>query len=223
MITPLKVEETKNLLGDSFIPTFQKEMNSIIDPLRKYIKRGFPLSMGKELWEYVVADSIQNATWNGAGNSVADVLLSNGHGIDVKTVGRSGNSKISGEASMLQSYDQLNKTHFKEQNGQALWENYVGGWHNKITQFKKYYLLGIIRQKETLDCNLIAFEVTNEPPAFTEDKFKFIGKSGKLYGLVDPDFAKVRYTNSKSRIEIQFKEKSWTDPEYVLPIFKGEL
>jgi hypothetical protein len=221
MITPLKVEETKRLLGDSFISTFQSEMNSIIDPLRKYLKRGFPLSMGKELWEYVVADSIQNATWNGAGNSVADVLLSNGHGIDVKTVGRSGNSKISGEASMLQSFDQENKKHFREQNGQALWENYVGGWYKKVSAFEKYYLIGIIRQKETLDCTLIMFEVTNSPPIFSEDKFDFLNKSGKLYDLVDPNFAKIRYTNSKSRIEIQFKEPSWTDPEYCLPIFRG--
>ena len=225
MLRPLTASELKVLLGDNFINTFQTEMNKIIEPLRKYISRGYPLSMGKELWEYVVADSIEGATWNGAGSSVADVLkpISADQAIafDVKTVGCSEKSKISGEASMLQSYNQDNKIHFKDGNGQALWDNYIGGWQEKIKGFEKYYLLGIIRSKETLDCSLIAFEATGTSPMFTEGNFEFISKSGKIKGVVDPEFAKIRYVNAKSRIEIQFLKRAWTDSAYCLNIFKG--
>ena len=38
--------------------------------------------------------------------------------------------------------------------------------------------------------------------------------------MADPEFAKVRYYNSKSRLEILFQQKCWTDPNYSFPIYK---
>ena len=75
MIVPLTAQQTMDLVGPGFVTTFQTEMDAIMLPLRKHIALGRPLSMGKELWEYVVADSIPGAVWNGAGHSLIDVMI----------------------------------------------------------------------------------------------------------------------------------------------------
>ena len=105
MIVPLTVKETKTLLGKGFATTFQTEMDLIIAPLRKYIAKGYPLALGKEQWEYVVADSIPGATWCGAGKSLIDVSIGDNKGIDVKGVGRSKRAKSTAEASMFQCFN----------------------------------------------------------------------------------------------------------------------
>ena len=50
----MTVDEVEILLGKDFVKTFQTEMDLIINPLRKYIAKGYPLALGKEQWEYVV-------------------------------------------------------------------------------------------------------------------------------------------------------------------------
>ena len=50
----MQVTEVQVLLGKDFVKTFQTEMDLIIQPLRKYIAKGYPLALGKEQWEYVV-------------------------------------------------------------------------------------------------------------------------------------------------------------------------
>jgi hypothetical protein len=220
MIVPLTVAETKTLLGKGFAETFQTEMDLIIAPLRKYIAKGYPLALGKEQWEYVVADSIIGATWCGAGKSLIDVSIGNNKGIDVKGVGRGNQAKSTAEASMFQCFDQDAKTFFKNQDGESLWKLYVKGWFTKADKFDEYYLIAIIREKETLDCSICCFKVIAEHPEFNTDSFTFKKCSAEINGMVDPKFAKVRYYNSKSRLEILFQQKCWTDPEYCFPIYK---
>ena len=65
-INPLTSTELVDLIGPNFVSNFQAEMDPVLQPLRKHIAQGRPLSLGKELWEYAVADSIVGSTWNGA-------------------------------------------------------------------------------------------------------------------------------------------------------------
>ena len=219
MIVPLTVQQTMALLGPSFVTTFQAEMDAIVAPLRKHIALGRPLSMGKELWEYVVADSIPGAVWNGAGHSLIDVMITPGVGADVKSLSYGPKSKQTTEASMYQNFDQDAKQFFSSQDKQSLWNLYIDGWFSKAHTFKKYYLIGILREKATLNCNICAFEVTDTVPTFTNDLCTFTKKMMYITGIADQDFLKIRYYNSKSRLEILFQEKCWADPAYTLPIY----
>jgi len=220
MIVPMTVQETTALLGPNFVSTFQSEMDTIINPLRKHIALGRPLSMGKELWEYVVADSIPGSTWNGAGHSLIDVMITPGVGADVKSVSYNKKSKLTTEASMYQNFDQNAKQYFANGDKEALWNLYVKGWFNKAHTFQKYYLIGILREKETLNCNLCCFDVTDKVPDYSEELFTCTKKMMYISGIADSDFLKIRYYNSKSRMEILFTKKCWTDPQYALPIYK---
>jgi hypothetical protein len=220
MIVPLTAQQTMALLGTTFVSTFQAEMDAIVAPLRKHIARGRPLSMGKELWEYVVADSIPGAEWNGAGHSLIDVMITPGVGADVKSLSYGPKSKQTTEASMYQNFDQDAKQFFSNRDKQSLWNLYINGWFSKAHSFKKYYLIGILREKATLNCNICAFEVTDSVPTFTDDLCTFTKKMMYITGIADQDFLKIRYYNSKSRLEILFQEKCWTDPVSTLPIYK---
>lgn len=220
MIVPMTVDETRSLLGADFVETFQTEMDLIIAPLRKYIAKGFPLALGKEQWEYVVTEAIPGAVWCGAGKSLIDVSLGDNKGIDVKGVGRGKKAKSTAEASMYQCFDQDAKTFFANRDAESLWNLYVRGWCAKAYQFDAYYLIAIIREKETLDCSLCCFKVLDSLPMYDEDSFTFKKCSAEIKGLADPEFVKVRYYNSKSRLEILFQKKCWADPNYALPIYK---
>ena len=118
------------------------------------------------------------------------------------------------------NFNQDAKTHFQNSDAEGVWNIHVAGWLTKITTIKEYYLLGIIRDKATLDCSLCGFKVTNTTINYLAEHCNFTGKSIKISGLADPDFINVRYYNSKSRLEIMFTKKCWTDNNYCLPIYK---
>jgi len=220
-IEPMTRSDAQTLLGQNFAEIFQAEMDFIVAPLRKYIDKGFPLALGKEQWEYVVTEAIPNATWCGAGKSLIDVSIGENKGIDVKGVGRGKKSKTTAEASMYQCFDQDAKTFFKNNDPESLWKLYVDGWIDKATKFDEYYLVAIIREKETLNCSVCCFKVTDIRPKFEKDNCRFNRCSIMINGLADPDFIKIRYYNSKSRLEILFQQKCWDDPIYSFPIYKG--
>ena len=220
-IEPMTRAESQTLLGQNFAEIFQAEMDFIVAPLRKYINKGFPLALGKEQWEYVVTEAIPNATWCGAGKSLIDVSIGENKGIDVKGVGRGKKSKTTAEASMYQCFDQDAKTFFKNNDPESLWKLYVDGWIDKATKFDEYYLVAIIREKETLNCSVCCFKVTDVRPKFEKDNCRFNRCSVMINGLADPDFIKIRYYNSKSRLEILFQQRCWNDPIYSFPIYKG--
>ena len=219
-LTPMDINQINALVGPDFVAKFQKEMDSILLPLRKHIARGRPLSLGKELWEYAVADSINNATWNGAGHSLIDVCVGSDIGIDVKSVSKIKKSMRTTEASVFQNFDQQVKTHFATSNTQGVWNIHVQGWLNKISSINHYYMLGIIRDKETLNCCLCGFQIANTKISLSECTVRYTGTTIKFHGLADPDLVDLHYYNSKSRLEIKFKRPCWTDPKYNLPIYQ---
>jgi hypothetical protein len=219
-LTPMSVTEIQKLVGADFVKKFQAEMDPILHPLRKHISKGRPLSLGKELWEYAVADSIDGGEWNGAGHSLIDVTVGDDIGIDVKSVSKQEKSTNTTEASMFQNFNQDAKEFFRKQDANGVWNIHVAGWLTKISTVKEYYLLGIIRDKASLDCSLCGFKVTNTKKDFLEENCRFNNASIKIFGLADPEFINIRYYNSKSRLEIMFTKKCWTDSNFSLPIYK---
>lgn len=218
-LTPMTVTEIESLLGKDFSKTFQTEMDLIINPLRKYIAKGYPLALGKEQWEYVVAESIPKAEWCGAGKSIIDVRVQD-KGIDVKGVSKQDKSKSTTEASMYQTFQEETKAYFNAKDTQKIWSLFVDGWLSKVKSVKEYYLIGIVREKETLNCSLCCFKVNSTDLLYEDKLCNFTSKSMKVEGLGDPDFIETRVYSSKTRLEIKFKNKVWSDTAYCLQIYK---
>lgn len=218
-LVPMTVSEIQSLLGKDFPKTFQKEMDLIINPLRKYIAKGYPLALGKEQWEYVVAESIPKAEWCGAGKSIIDVRVDD-KGMDVKGVSKQDRSTATTEASMYQTFQEETKAYFNKKDTKSIWSLFVDGWLEKVKSVNEYYLIGIVREKETLNCSLCCFKVENTSLLYEDRLCNFTSKSMKVTGLGDPDFIETRVYSSKTRLEIKFKNKVWTDSQYSLPIYK---
>lgn len=218
-LVPMTVQEIEGLLGKDFTKTFQTEMDLIINPLRKYIAKGYPLALGKEQWEYVVSESIPSAEWCGAGKSIVDVRVGN-KSIDVKGVSKQNKSTATTEASMFQTFKEETKAYFNAKDMQSIWSLFVDGWLKKVNSVGEYYLIGIVREKETLDCSLCCFKVANAALLFENKLCNFTNKSMKVTGIGDPDFIETRIYSSKTRLEIKFKNKVWSDPKYCLQIYK---
>ena len=115
-LIPVPVDELKTFLGQDFITNFQAEIDPIILPLRKHIALGRPASMGKEIWEYAVADSIDDAEWCGAGKGIADIRIGTDVAGDVKSVQIGKHATT--EASMFQplSEAEVAADYFKNKN-----------------------------------------------------------------------------------------------------------
>jgi hypothetical protein len=218
-LAPMQVTEVQVLLGKDFVKTFQTEMDLIIQPLRKYIAKGYPLALGKEQWEYVVAESIPDAEWCGAGKSIIDVRVGN-IGIDVKGVSKEEKSGATTEASMFQTFREETKAYFNSKDTKSIWDLFVDGWLKKVKSVDEYYLIGIVREKETLNCSLCCFKVVKTDLIFEDKLCDFTKKSMKVSGLADPEFIETRVYSSKTRLEIKFKNKFWKDVNYCLPIYK---
>lgn len=222
VLTPMTVTQTQALLGADFIHKFQKEMDEYLAPYRKNIKIGRPLSMGKELWEYAVADSISNASWCGAGKSIIDVKIGDTIGIDVKSV-QTGKYSTT-EASMFQ-YLQVERVaqHFQTQNKLELWNMFVDGWLTKVKSIGQYYLICILKDKATLNCSIVGFNVENTNLLFQEQNCEFNRESMKVTSIADPAYLDIKIYKGKTRMEMRIKEKIFNDSNYVYQIYKGDL
>lgn len=219
-LKPMTASETTALVGANFIKNFQIEMDEYLSPYRKNVKIGRPLSMGKELWEYAVADSIDGGEWCGAGKGIADVSIGDDIRCDVKSMQHNG--KLTTEASMFQplAENETASKHFKDKNSNGLWNVYVDGWLKKVKSVKEYYLLFIIRDKITLDCRLGAFKVTNNSAVYNEEHCRFLTASMHIETLADPSLVEIKVYNSKTRLEIKVKEKFFDDPKYCYQIYQ---
>ena len=219
-LEPMTAKEIEALVGTGFVNSFQQEIGSILGPLTKYIKQGRPASMGKELWEYAVADSIVGATWCGAGKSIVDVRIGDSIGIDVKSLQKGEHSTT--EASMYQ-YLQVERVaeHFQKQDKQALWNMFVDGWLSKVRSIPNYYLLGIVKDKNTLGCQLVGFRIENKNMNYLEESCDFSKESMKIKSLADTALIDIKVYKGKTRMEMRLKDKLFNDPRYVYNIYQG--
>lgn len=219
-LVPMTVEEIQQLVGPTFADTFHNEVEKVLEPLRKYIDQGRPPSMGKEIWEYLVTDSIAGAEWCGAGKGIADVRIGEDASIDVKSLQRAGNQTT--EASIYQNLltdDTAN--YYKGFDKESLWKLLIEGWIKKIRSVKQYYLLAIIRDKKTLQCSLIGFKVQDNEIVYNSEALNATQASMTVNCLIDPKFAQIKIYRGKTRMEIRFMKNLYADPIYSFPIYKG--
>lgn len=219
-LVPLPVADLKKLVGKDFVKNFQAEIDPVINPLRKHIALGRPASMGKELWEYAVADSIVGGKWCGAGKSIVDVSIGTDVGCDVKSV-QIGASTTT-EASMFQPLSEasLASDYFKNKDKQELWNLFIDGWLRKVSSVKEYYLLAIFRDRNTFDCSLAGFKVDNISVQYKEQACEFSKKSMKVSSLIDPSLADTKVYIGKTRLEIRIKKSVFENPNYSMSIYK---
>lgn len=219
-LVPMTVDEIQQLVGPTFADTFHNEVEKVLEPLRKYIDQGRPPSMGKEIWEYLVTDSIAGAEWCGAGKGIADVRIGEDASIDVKSLQRAGNQTT--EASIYQNLltdDTAN--YYKGFDKESLWKLLIEGWIKKIRSVKQYYLLAIIRDKKTLQCSLIGFKVQDNEIVYNSEALNATQASMTVNCLIDPKFAQIKIYRGKTRMEIRFMKNLYADPIYSFPIYKG--
>ena len=79
---PVPISQHDELLGPDFSARFADQMRAYYKP---YLNNGRDVILAKEAWEYAVADSIDGASWVGAGKNVIDVSAPN-LDIDVKGI-----------------------------------------------------------------------------------------------------------------------------------------
>jgi len=219
-LVPMTVSEIQQLVGPTFADTFHNEVEKVLKPLRKYIDQGRPPSMGKEIWEYLVTDSIVGAEWCGAGKGIADVRIGDDASIDVKSLQHDG--KKTNEASMYQKLLKDDTAgYYNGFDKESLWKLLIEGWIKKIKSVKQYYLLAIIRNKETLQCSLIGFKVQDTGIEYDPDFFEATQASMKVNCLIDPEFAQIKIYRGKTRMEIRFEKKLYTNPAYSFSIYEG--
>jgi hypothetical protein len=224
-LEPMLVEEINQLVGTDFVKNFQKEIDEMLAPLRKHLALGRPLSLGKETWEYAVADSIPGAEWAGAGNSIIDVRLSKDIGFDVKSVGKGAGNK-SGEASMFQTYEGHTDSSFSNQDSALLWKTFVEGWAKKVKTVQDYYLLVIVKDK-SYNCGMCGFKRVGEIPEFDPSFGTFLTETGRaskgtwtISQIADPNLLHTIVIKNKKRLEMRLRPAMHDDPKYCLPIYK---
>jgi len=223
-LEPMLVSEIQQLVGPAFITNFQREVDEFMAPMRKHIAKGRPLSMGKETWEYAVADSIAGSEWAGAGNSIVDVRIGTDIGLDVKSVGKGSGTK-SGEASMFQTYHSHLDTLFSTKDSATLWNVYIEGWFKKVCSVKDYYLLAIVKDKQ-YNCSICGFKRVGNIPIYDATYGTFLTDTGReskgtwtVQQLGDPELIHTMVIKGKKRLEMRLRPKMH-DAVYSLPIYK---
>lgn len=214
--------ELEQLVGQNFSKSFTDEFESVLAPLRKYIDKGRPPSMGKEIWEYIVTDSIAGAEWCGAGKGVADVKTKDNISIDVKSLQFKGSATT--EASLHQKLLKKDSAEYYATTDLSyLWNLLVGGWLEKIKSVNDYRILGIIRNKDTLECSLIGFKIANPNIEFDVKDCKASKFESAIIvdGIIDPKYGEIKIYRGKTRMEIRFYQGVFKDKFYSLPIYKG--
>jgi hypothetical protein len=218
-LIPVPVADLQTLLGPTFITTFQTEMDLIVEPLRKHVAKGRPLTVGKETWEWVVADSIVGANWVGAGKSIDDVKITDDVSCDVKSMQIG--SKSTSEASMYQLL-KIKKCSdgIENKDSLSLWNMYVDGWFKKVSTIKEYYLLLIVRNKFSKSCVIGAFKVDKvNKPVYNTDSCRFTKKSMVVTSLANPKLLDIKVYGGKTRMQIIVKEEFYNDPNYCYQIY----
>ena len=228
-LEPMSVVELQTLVGPAFVTNFQKEVDEFMVPMRKHIALGRPLSMGKETWEYAVADSIVGSVWAGAGNSIVDVKISTDVGLDVKGVGKggllkSGGYSKSGEASMYQTYEGDTDTSFSKKDSAVLWDTFIEGWNTKAKSVNDYYLLVIVKDSN-YNCSICGFKRVGDIPkfdpkfgSFTTDTNRPSKTSWRVEELADPELLSTVVVRNKKRLEMRLRPAMY-DPKYSLSIY----
>jgi nitrogen regulatory protein PII-like uncharacterized protein len=212
MLVAVDAEQIHNILGDTFSQNFVRELKSYTEV---FTRKNREPQLAKETWEYIIADSIPDATWCGAGNNFADIETETSL-IDVKGLSTHSFERMSNEASLLQITSsvaddvitsiteattitdeitkKINQTFIEKMNNK-LWVNEANQPHNK-----KYYSLCVCREQTVENSYAVAlFHHTKHTNIITS----FQTSRNPELTLIESSHGKVSLNISKRRLELR--------------------
>jgi hypothetical protein len=203
--TPVPVTDHDSILGQGFNTKFASEMAAYYAP---FLAKKREIQVAKETWEYAVADSLDNATWMGAGKNVIDVkgMIAD---FDVKglSCGYIGHNQTT-EASFLQNNKKENDNFtklFESQDFNALKEMFVDPLKDKIKNTNNLHMFCIIRDKEHKTVYYTLLKV--EPSTLTDSEFvnsmKLDAGRSVSVPMIDNIYGKTYIYIPKRRLEIR--------------------
>lgn len=205
---PVPISEHDLILGKDFNQKFAKEMDPYYAPFKA---KNRDIQLAKETWEYGVTDSIQGASWKGAGRNVVDVESPIAD-FDVKGISvQKLNKGLTTEASFLQNIQAKNASLFSNlfanKDYQGLKTMFVDPYMAKISNINNLHLLTVIREKKTKKVYYCLFKV--EPTTLTSAEFveqmKPVGKCGVTVPMIDPAYGRTYLYSNKRRLEIKLR------------------
>jgi len=211
---PVPINEHDLILGKDFNKKFAKEMDPYYAPFRV---KNRDIQLAKETWEYGVTDSIQGASWKGAGKNVVDVESPIAD-FDVKGISIGNiNKGLTTEASFLQNIQAKNASLFSSlfdsKDYIGLKTMFVDPYMAKISNTNNLHLLTVIREKKTKKVYYCLFKVepTTLSPTEFITKMAPIGKCGVTVPMIAPAYGRTYLYSNKRRLEIKLKGSGLRD------------
>lgn len=203
---PVPIKDHDTILGKDFNTRFATEMKEYYSP---FLKKNRDIQVAKETWEYGVADSIDNATWTGAGHNVVDVKTPIAD-IDVKGLStiKMTQNKLTTEASFLQNNKEETDGFVKLFEGKdykTLKEMFVDPLLTKHVGTNNLHLFSIIREKDTKKvyyCLLRVEDTTLSDSDFISGMHN-TGKRSVSVPMIDPMYGNTCLYIPKRRLEIR--------------------
>lgn len=199
---PVPLEEHDALIGADFNERFTKEMHDYYAP---YQKKGRPVNIGKETWEYAVSDSIDGGEWVGAGKNVIDVCAPN-LDIDVKGISCSKITGITSEASILQNVQEKNDHAvqlFKQGNYNGLKEMFIDPFIKKTSTNKNLHVLCTVRDKQNSQVWYCLLKVVKHENPNLVEEMTARGTRSIDIPLIDPEYGRTYLAIQKRRLELR--------------------
>ena len=201
---PVPVEDHDNLIGKNFAKRFADEMHSYYAP---FIKKGRPIQLAKETWEYAVADSIDGGEWVGAGKNVIDVRAP-GIEIDVKGLSSQNLNGTTTEASILQNNKLENDNFaklFESKDFSALKDMFVDPFVDKIKSTNNLHILCAVREKKEQKVHYCLLKVIQKENVNFVKEMNMDAKRSVSVPMIDPKYGKTYLYIPKRRLEIRLK------------------
>jgi hypothetical protein len=205
---PVPISQHDELLGIDFSERFATQMKSYYQP---YLNNDRNVILAKEVWEYAVADSIDDGVWVGSGNNTIDVSTPK-LDIDVKGISCLKMSSITTEASILQNNKEKSDNAmslFKAGDFVQLKEMFLDPFVAKTEKNKNLHVLACVRDKELKQVWYCLLKVVpyNNPNLITEMKRGY-GKRSIIVPFIDEEFGRTYLYISKRRLEIRLNMKT---------------
>ena len=201
---PVNISEHEIILGKDFSARFATEMFNYYAPFKR---RNRKIQIAKETWEYAVADSIDNATWTGAGSRVVDVVTPLAD-FDVKGLSAKDILSISSEASYLQNLQSINDGFvnlINESDFTGLYNMFVAPLKTKLKDTNNLHILVIVRINNDKSVCYALLKVV--PSNLSLDEFinKIHMKTPRVMyvPMIDSKYGNTVFTVAKRRLELR--------------------
>lgn len=208
--TPVHPSEHSKLLGENFAENLAQEMERYYYP---FSKKGRPIQLAKETWEYAVADALPDGEWIGAGKNIVDVKTDD-ITIDVKGLSCNSVTGMTTEASILQNNKLENDNFaslFESADYSGLMDMFVKPLGNKVLAADNLYIMATIRDKKTGDVYYSLLRVEEHENENFVDEMYMDAKRSVSVPMIDPQFGKTYLYIPKRRLEIRLKLSGMKD------------